>query len=190
MRTLLTLIFLLAFFPALNAQIELNGPPVVTGVACNHSELGSIHVRVHPKHPPYTFKWSNGETTERITNLEAGEYTVSIKDANGADTTLQFHITEQECQLMAEPFFTPNGDGFYDYWYISYTHYFPNALILVYNRLGQLVFQVSGEYNDSNRWNGTDLLGAPLPVSTYYYVIYHDKSNKKNVKKGTVSIVR
>lgn len=190
MRILLTLIFLLAFSSLLTAQIELNGPPVVFGVKCNHSELGSIHVRIKSQHPPYTFTWNNGQTTEKITDLEAGMYWVTVKDGNGTDTTLHFNILEEECQMMPEPFFTPNGDGVYDFWYISYAQYFTNSLILVYNRLGQLVYEVSGEYTDDKHWEGKDFLGVPLPESTYFYVLYPDKSNKKNVKKGTVSIIR
>lgn len=189
MKLISTLIFIFVSF-FLKAQIELSAPPSVLGVKCNRSELGSIHIHIQPKHPPYTFKWNTGETTEKITGLEAGTYTVTIKDANGADTTLHFNITEQECEMKADPFFTPNEDGFYDYWSISNSQYFTNCQILIYNRLGQLVYEVSGEYNDSNRWEGKDFLGVPLPASTYYYIIYPDKSNRKNIKKGSVSFIR
>ena len=190
MRRLLTLIFLLALFSRLTAQIELNGAPIVIGVKCNHSELGSIHVHIKPQHPPYTFQWNNGASTEKITDLEVGSYSVTIKDGIGADTMLHFNILEDQCQMMPEPFFTPNGDGFYDYWYISYAQYFTNCQILIYNRLGQLVYEISGEYTDDKHWEGKDFLGVPLPVSTYYYVLYPDKSDKKNARKGTVSIIR
>ncbi|MFC4691625.1 Ig-like domain-containing protein, partial [Dokdonia genika] len=33
--------------------------------------------------PPYTISWSNGETTETISGLDAGDYTVEVTDANG-----------------------------------------------------------------------------------------------------------
>lgn len=189
-KTYLILLLMLSF-SSLEAQVALNGQPVISHVKCQHSAMGSIEVRIKPIHPPYAFNWSTGEkNTEKIVGLEVGNYWVKIVDAIGADTTLQFVIEEQQCELTPEIFFTPNGDGVNDHWYISYSQYFPNALVLVYNRLGQLVYENNGEYNASNRWDGSDLLGIPLPVSTYFFIVYSDKSNKKKVRKGSVSIIR
>ena len=33
--------------------------------------------------PPYTYSWTNSATTQNITNLQAGNYTVTVQDANG-----------------------------------------------------------------------------------------------------------
>ncbi|NDB35506.1 MAG: adhesin, partial [Flavobacteriia bacterium] len=33
--------------------------------------------------PPYTFSWTNNATTQNITGLQAGTYTVTVMDANG-----------------------------------------------------------------------------------------------------------
>ncbi len=33
--------------------------------------------------PPYTYEWSNGETTQVITGLAPGDYTVTVTDVNG-----------------------------------------------------------------------------------------------------------
>jgi gliding motility-associated-like protein len=183
-------ILLLVLCQSMSAQITLGGIPTVNNVGCKHSSLGKIHVTVKSLYPPYTFKWNTGQTTEEITELEVGDYSVTIKDGNGADTALHFTIVEVDCGLEPQLFFTPNGDGFNDFWNISFAQFFPDALILVYNKLGQVVFQHVGLYDIDNRWDGTDLTGAPLPVSTYFFVVFADKSNRKNVKKGTVSIIR
>ncbi|MCG8696660.1 MAG: hypothetical protein MI922_01295, partial [Bacteroidales bacterium] len=47
---------------------------------------GSIDITVSGGTKPYTFEWSNGEVTEDITNLSAGEYIIKITDA--LDSTL------------------------------------------------------------------------------------------------------
>ncbi len=193
MKNIRTLFLLLFFFLSVNlvkAQIQLVNRPIVTGVACQRITLGSIFVNVKQLHPPYNFQWNTGQTSPGITDLEPGDYSVKITDANGADTTMNFTIKQQDCTMSGELFFTPNGDGINDYWHIRDAQYFKNALILVFNRLGQVVYRHSGEYTDDNKWDGTDLLGQPLPVSTYYFVIYLDKSDKGDIVKGTVSIIR
>ena len=35
--------------------------------------------------PPYTFAWSNGETTAAVANLAAGQYSLTLTDANGCN---------------------------------------------------------------------------------------------------------
>lgn len=43
---------------------------------------------------PYTYNWSNGQTTSTATNLCAGLYTVTVVDANGCTATTNLTITE------------------------------------------------------------------------------------------------
>ena len=46
-------------------------------------ELGSAEADASGGTPPYTFLWSNGATTQAITDLTAGTYSVTATDANG-----------------------------------------------------------------------------------------------------------
>jgi len=56
-------------------------------VACNGGNDGAIYVSVSGGTAPYSFDWSNGDTTEDVLNLSAGVYMGTITDANGCTFT-------------------------------------------------------------------------------------------------------
>jgi hypothetical protein len=53
---------------------------------------GSIDLTVDGGTPGYTFQWSNGATTEDLSNLLPYDYTVTVTDANGCSTTQLFTV--------------------------------------------------------------------------------------------------
>lgn len=55
---------------------------VITNSACNLA-TGAIDISLSSGTSPYTYTWSNGATTQDLTNIPAGAYWVSITDANG-----------------------------------------------------------------------------------------------------------
>jgi len=60
--------------------------PLITGISqtdptCNRYSNGEITVFPSGGFPPYTYQWSNGDTTQTITNLLAGNYSVTITDS-------------------------------------------------------------------------------------------------------------
>lgn len=54
----------------------------VDAVSCNGGNDGAINITVSGGATPYSFVWSNAATTEDISNLIAGSYTVSVTDDN------------------------------------------------------------------------------------------------------------
>ena len=51
-------------------------------ISCNGLTDGSISVDISNGTPTYTYLWSNGETTASISNLSAGNYSVTVTDSN------------------------------------------------------------------------------------------------------------
>jgi hypothetical protein len=60
---------------------------IKTNVSCFGASNGSVNLTVTGGVAPYTFTWSNGQTTEDISGLTAGTYSVVIKDANNCTVT-------------------------------------------------------------------------------------------------------
>ncbi|HEX5168908.1 MAG TPA: hypothetical protein VFW11_07025 [Cyclobacteriaceae bacterium] len=65
----------------------------VTNDQCNSQGNFSIDITVTGGQGPYTYEWSNGETTEDLANLETGIYTVTITDVNGCSTVREVEVT-------------------------------------------------------------------------------------------------
>ncbi|MEZ4992772.1 MAG: SdrD B-like domain-containing protein [Saprospiraceae bacterium] len=53
---------------------------------------GSLEVSVSGGTAPFTYAWSNGETTEVITGLNGGLFSVTVTDANGCSTDCSFEL--------------------------------------------------------------------------------------------------
>ncbi len=65
----------------------------VTNASCNSSNNGAIALNVSGGTPPYTFTWSNSSTTQNISNILPGTYTVIIKDSNGCSLVDSFTVS-------------------------------------------------------------------------------------------------
>ena len=72
--------------------LDLTG--VVSDVSCNAGSNGAIDVTVTGGIAPYTYAWNTGATSEDVTNLSAGNYSVQITDGNGCVKSFGFTVNE------------------------------------------------------------------------------------------------
>ncbi|MDR2223909.1 MAG: T9SS type A sorting domain-containing protein [Flavobacteriaceae bacterium] len=79
---------------AVSAEKTLQITTSQTNVSCHGGSNGSATVTVTGGTGAYTYLWSNGASTARITGLKAGDYTVTVTDANGCTKTEKVTITE------------------------------------------------------------------------------------------------
>ncbi|MBA4153988.1 T9SS type B sorting domain-containing protein [Flavobacterium sp.] len=97
-----------------------------------------------------------------FTNVEPGEYLVIVKDTNGCGI-----VTQQIFVLDYPRFFTPNGDGFNDFWEIKNFNQ-PNSKIYIFNRYGKLIKEI---LPNQKGWDGT-FSGSLLPSSDYWFSLF------------------
>lgn len=110
----------------------------------------------------YSLNGIDFQESNTFYGLENGEYTVFIRDKNGCG------ISSQDVYLLMYPkYFTPNGDGFNDFWKINFSENEPNLLITIFDRSGKLIKQF---YSNSNGWDGT-FNGKQLPSTDYWFLV-------------------
>src|SRR5262245_53752509 len=72
------------------SQIQLNG--VVVRPTCFGDCDASITLNPSGGTSPYSYVWSNGSTSNALTNLCAGSYTVTVTDAAGGTFTWTYKV--------------------------------------------------------------------------------------------------
>ncbi|ESU22358.1 hypothetical protein FEDK69T_23430 [Flavobacterium enshiense DK69] len=110
----------------------------------------------------YSLDGTHYQSSNTFTGLESGEYIVYVKDKNGCG------IKSEDFYLLMYPkFFTPNGDGYNDYWKIVLSEKEPKMKIMIFDRFGKLIKELGA---DSQGWDGT-FSGNPVPSSDYWFVV-------------------
>ncbi|MGH2666984.1 choice-of-anchor L domain-containing protein [Flavobacterium sp.] len=121
----------------------------------------------------------NYQNSPYFTNVPAGEYTIYVKDLNGCLPTPSKIIYV----LDYPKFFTPNGDGIHDTWFIKNGQLKPNTVISIFDRFGKLIKQFN---SNSFGWNGT-FNDRSLPSDDYWFII---NLSNGNIIKGHFSLKR
>jgi gliding motility-associated-like protein len=121
-----------------------------------------------------------------VNPLETTVYYVSATDDDGCFGLDSVIVTVEE---VVDPVggFSPNNDGVNDLFFIDRIEDYPNTVVQIYNRWGNLIFESQPGYQ--NPWNGT-YNGKSLPVGTYYYVIDLKDDSIDRLITGPVTILK
>jgi len=139
------------------------------------------------------YQWSpsiylNNSTSQQpiCTPRETTEYTLIGKSADGcySEPKSVYITVHPGGDLQIPNTFSPNGDGYNDYFEIPGIAFLPEMRMTIFNRNGEILYQKKGYQND---WDGTSN-GKVLPVATYYYVI--DLGNNQDPIKGDITIIK
>ncbi|NJN77679.1 MAG: hypothetical protein HC803_04570, partial [Saprospiraceae bacterium] len=72
----------------------LSSGAVATNVTCHGASDGTVELTVSGGTTPYSFSWSNGATTEDLSGLPPGNYTVVVTDAKGCQSFVGVTVTQ------------------------------------------------------------------------------------------------
>jgi gliding motility-associated-like protein len=143
----------------------------------------------------YIYVWNPADMLNDVdiynpvfTPTSTGNYTltVNVTDENGCTNSDDVQITVEPGVIKIFTGFTPNEDGYNDFWVIENIEGYPNSSVKVFDRNNAPVFETKGYRND---WRGTfdKGNGKTLVPGTYFYVI--DLGDGSSEYKGTVTIL-
>lgn len=157
----------------------------VQSVSCKGHDDGRIVIAIDGGTAPYEISWNTNDTTLVLESIRGGQYYVTVTDANFCERNVGIYVPEsgQLCLNIPDAF-TPNGDGINDTWEIGYMEKYPDAIINVFNRWGQHIFQTRG--NSGIFWDGK-WEGKFVPAGSYVYVI--DLRNGMEPFTGVVTVI-
>lgn len=118
----------------------------------------------------------------------AGCYVVTAFDFNGnmSDFSNEVCITSDACPLYRLPnVFTPNNDGFNDFW-VPFPGYagVESINLVVFNRWGSMVYETN---DPAIQWDGTNLnTNQPCPDGAYFYVCDVFEVTLEGIRQRTI----
>jgi hypothetical protein len=86
----------------------------ISNVSCNGACDGIATVAMTGGSPPYTYAWSNGDSSATVSSLCAGSYDVTVYDNTGCDTIMAFSITEPTILVATHNATNATCNGFCD----------------------------------------------------------------------------
>ncbi|MFZ6052234.1 T9SS type B sorting domain-containing protein [Halocola ammonii] len=168
-----------------NIESDLTLELFSSPVTCWNQGDGTATAAVSGGEGPISYVWNDEDeqTTATAVGLPEELYSVTVTDAQGCELSGSVEVEPTVGCFFIATAITPNSDGINDEWVIGGLEFFPNVLVQVYNRWGQLVFESRGY---PTRWDGR-FNGNRLPIADYYYVITFEESGLDTMT-GTVTI--
>ncbi len=129
-----------------------------------------------------SYQWDNTSSIVGASNISnpiiniANEttFSVTITDVNGCTYEESVDICIRADGFQPTNVITPNGDGLNDELFFNGLEDFPDNTLQVFNRWGNIIFEVQGYQSGSTPLFDGFRNGERLPADTYYYILSFD----------------
>ncbi len=177
-----------------------------SSTTCSDKNDGLISVAFTSNLTPVNvrYKWlpvkycPSGNCGNTLDSLEAGTYTLQIfrtytnsigqvKNDSIPQQIIEIKSSPDPCKITIFTGFTANNDGKNEVWEIGNITEFPKNRVTIYNRWGNLVYDVKGYDNTLKVWPAKSEVDK-LTASTYFYVI--DLGDGSRLIKGWVELIK
>ena len=153
-------------------NVDVSTLPIIEEIRVNDWSQNSNSIEViMSSDGNYEYSVNNDifQTSNVFNDLPLEDYQIYVKELECGEVVQ----SEELFLLYYNKFFTPNGDGFNDYWQIINSKREADVSITIYDRYGKLIAVIDPQ---SIGWDGT-YNGAPVPSSDYWYRV--TRSNGK-----------
>jgi len=144
-----------------------------------------------------SFKWDFGDGNTSVlqnpsnTYISSNNFSVLLTVNSGSpnfceDTAMLNFFVDKASEIIVPNFFTPNGDGIYDYFYATSVN-IAFLEMIIFNRWGTEIFRSN---NLMDKWDGS-VNGSPSAEGVYYYLIKAKGADTKDFQMhGSVTLLR
>lgn len=159
-----------------NGNLAYSGAPVAAGTVYPDFTLLTYAPPADEEGSPYT------------------EFTFTVLDdhqAESEEATGTINVVMGEHPIIISQGYSPNGDQINDYWCIEHIEDYPDNVVHIYNRWGNLVRSIEGYNNGEKAWRGESdhgLYGSTVTNGSYFYVL--DLGNGTPPIQGYIVLTR
>lgn len=150
-------------------------PPTISTVDVNGTTI-TINT-TNPGDFEYSIDGVNYQDSNVFTEVSSGLHTAFVR--NNCDGDSKPFVV-----VIVPTFFSPNQDSFNDFWRVEGMTFYPEARVVIFDRYGKLITQLS---QSNPVWDG-NLNGKSLPATDYWYILTINNSFPE--VKGHFSLIR
>ena len=178
-------------------QVELSASPLIAildsvnptscGIDDGTITISSLNANVnyiitynYEGTPISIMRVSDGSGIIEITGLPIGIYDTTVVTEDSTDCTNNFDLLELTCFddnlncFKTKNFFTPNDDGFNDFWSLEVESNTCDYVLYIFDRYGKLLKTLTPT---NDKWDGA-FNGKRMPSDDYWYLVEYEFNGK------------